>query len=457
MKKFIQDSYNGIYKVLLRPYMPEPRTILLIVVGLIIGLFWAYALAPTVFYDADPSTLEQSWQDEWVKLLADRNAGANFDVSQATVQLLGAVDDPVGVIDRLLNTPGEEANFSRLQAIRPLAEQAQGSAARSPQPSLLSNIAPFIVAPLVMVILTVIVALVWGLLLKSNVYEPLLKRLRGEKVSAEVKAMREQVQAVKQAEATLRVDYSTSSLGKPVIQRMTTFLHGHGEYDDSFSVEDAAATFFGECGATVAESLSSAGTPGKPAGIEVWLFDKDDFKRTQASVFVSEYASSDPAMRARLSTRGELTLARPGATVVIESSTLRMQARLVEMQYGSDAALPPNSYFQQATIELAVWRKQDAQAAPPPAPPAPVPVSLPEPPPVQYTPPPASAPAAVFAPPPATAPARPPLPPVPAPQPVARPAVDGGLFRPPARIPPAPAPAPADDDPFGGTGDFDPN
>lgn len=454
MRKFIQDSYNGIYKVLLRPYMPEARTVLLIVVGVIIGLFWAYVLAPTVFYNADPGTLEQSWQDEWVKLLADRSAGANFDVSQSVVQLLGAVDDPVGIIDRLLNTPGEEANFSRLQAIRPLAEQAEGRAAVPPQPSLLSNIAPFIVAPLVMVILTVVASLVWGLLLKSNVYEPLLKRLRGEKVSAEVKAMREQVQAVKQAEATLRVDYSTSSLGKPVIQRMTTFLHGHGEYDDSFSVEDAAATFFGECGATVAESLSPAGTPGKPAGIEVWLFDKDDFKRTQASVFATEYASSDPALRARLSTRGELTLARPGATVVIESSTLRMQARLVEMQYGSDGALPPNSYFQQATIELAVWRKQEAQAA---AAPAPAPISLPEPPPVQYIPPPASAPAPVFTPPPpAQAPVRPPLPPVPAPQPGARPAVDAGLFRPPARIPTAPAPAPADDDPFGGTGDFDP-
>ncbi len=203
MTKFIQDSYNGVYVVLLKPYMPSVKTILLLVVGVIIGLFWAYVLAPAIFYDSDPSTLQQSWQDEWVKLLSDRNAAANFDVSANITSLLSAIDGPLEVVDRLLVTPGEEANVPRLQAIRPMAEQAEPIAAVAPQPNILSNILPFLIAPLIVVILAVIVALLWGMLIKSNVYDPAMKQIRGERVSPETKAMREQVQAAKQAEATM--------------------------------------------------------------------------------------------------------------------------------------------------------------------------------------------------------------------------------------------------------------
>src|SRR5690606_30895632 len=108
----LRDSYNGLYVVLLKPYMPKPSTLLALVVGVLVGLIWAYLIAPTIYYDADPSTLHQSWQDEWVKLLADRYDAANADVSANIVDLLGRVDDPVGIIDRLSNTPGEEANVA---------------------------------------------------------------------------------------------------------------------------------------------------------------------------------------------------------------------------------------------------------------------------------------------------------------------------------------------------------
>ena len=117
MMKFLRDSYNGLYVVLLKPYMPRPITLLVLVIGVIVGLVWAYAISPTIYYDADPSTLHQSWQDEWVKLLADRNAEANADISTNLIDLLSRVDAPLQIIDRLINTPGEEANVQKLQDI----------------------------------------------------------------------------------------------------------------------------------------------------------------------------------------------------------------------------------------------------------------------------------------------------------------------------------------------------
>ncbi len=451
MMKFLRDSYNGIYVVLLKPYMPSGGTLLALVIGVIVGLVWAYALAPTIYYDADPSTLHQSWQDEWVKLLADRNAEANADISANITDLLSRVDDPLQIVDRLIITPGEEANVQKLQDIRPYAEAVNALAVEAPQPNVLSNILPFIVAPLVAVVIGTIVAILWGMFIQPNLIDPLIKRARGEKVSEEVQAMRQQVQATRQALQTQRTDFAATSFGAPLMQRMSTYILGHGQYDDSFSIEDENERFLGECGAGISETIG-VGEPQKATAAEVWLFDKDDFVRTITKVFVSEHAFNDPALRAKLEGKGDLVLAEPGATVLLETASLRLQARIVELEYGT-GPLPPRSYFQKLTVELAAWRKEAGAGVPAVAPavtvqtaPA-VPVATaPAPYAPTYEPPPAApAPRA-----PVPAPARPPTGFSPAPyQP------------PPAPARPAPPAAPPpstlnDDDPFGGTGDFTP-
>lgn len=467
---FLRDSYNGLYVVLLKPYMPKPKTLLVLVMGVIIGLLWGYVIAPTIYYDADPSTLHQSWQDEWVKLMADRYDAANVDVSANLTDLLRRVDDPLGIVDRLINTPGEEANVQRLQAIRPFAEAAQASAVQAPQPGIVSNILPFIIAPIVVVILGCIVAILWGMFIEPNIAAPIAKRIRGEKVSPEVQAMRQQVQATRQAQEANRTDFATTSYGTPLLQRMSSYILGHGQYDDSFSIEDENERFLGECGAGISEMIG-VGEPQKATAIEVWLFDKDDFVRTITKVFVSEHAFNDPALRAKLEPKGDLVLAEPGATVLLETASLRLQARIVELEYGT-GPLPPRSYFQKLTIELAGWRKEAGAGTAPavtttismpqqPLPPAPAPVapvtyapaqpqyaaSAPPAPVANPNPAPLSPPPSSYQPPPSsytsgsTVPARPvvsPRPPTP------------------AAPPPVPPRINTDDDPFGGTGDFTP-
>lgn len=455
MIKWLQDTYNGLYKVLLKPYMPRWSTLFALVIGVIIGLIVGYGIAPTVYFDADPQTLQQSWQDEWVKLLADRYANATSDVSQLTVDLLARVDDPLGIVDRLLVTPGEEVNAARLQALRPLAEAAQPFAVAAPQtPTLFGNLAPWLIAPLVAAIVAAIVVVVYGMFIEPNVVEPLRKRIRGERVSAETLAMRKQIEENKKAESTLKSDFTQSTLGTPIMQRMSTYQLGFGEYDDSFSIEDAAGKFYGECGASISENFG-VGEPRKATAIEVWLFDKEDFVRTFTKVFVSEHAYNDAALRARLELKGDLVLATVGATAVLETNTLRLQARIVDLKYG-EGPQPPHSYFERMSIELATWKKDGTAAGTPAgtstvtvtapaAAPSPQPAPQPVPQPLPVAPPPAPA---MFAPPP-TLPQQQPAPAVPAsftPPPPAAPAT----FTPP---PPAPR---ADDDPFGGTGDFTP-
>ncbi len=477
--KFLKDTYNGIFVVLLKPYLPSGKTLAVLVGGLLIGLFWAYVLAPTVYYNSDPRTLHQSWQDEWVKLLADRYAlQTNSDISANIIDLLTRVDDPVGIVDRLSAEPGEEGNLGKLQAIRPLAEQAEPLAVAAPEPSALGNILPFIIAPIVVVVVGSIVAVIWGMFIYPNLFEPLLRRRRGDQVSSVVVQERKaRAEATKLMEQK-KTDFSaTSSLGPPLMQRMSNYTQGFGTYDESYTIEDEQERFLGECGALISETVGT-GDPARAAAIEVWLFDKDDFVRTVTKVFVSEYAFNDPALRSKLEAKGDLVLAQPGATVTMETNTLRLQARIVDMQYGT-GPLPPNSYFEKMTIELAAWRKEPntaAMGAPAPQAQQAQPVILPQQ--ASFQPRPQQAPVQTpaYQPPPAQ-PQQQPQPPTQAPtyqppptqQPSYQPpayqpppaAPGGGFSTTPAPLRPAsPKPAPPtqnpEDDPFGGTGDFTP-
>ncbi len=450
MIKWLQDSYNGLYLILLKPYMPSVRVLAVLLTGFLLGLVVAYAVYPTVYYDADPSTLQQSWQDEWVRLLADRVATANADITEPTIQLLRSIDDPLGTVDRLLQAPVDQQQADRLSALRPLADAAQQQgAATAPQPDALASLRPWIIGTIVLLIITVIVSLLYGMFVYPNLVEPVIKRLRGEKVSEEVIKMRQQVATQRAAEATLKTDYATTSLGAPIFQRMSSFSVGMGEFDYSYSIETATGAFLGECGVTGSETIGTE--RDKFAGIEVWLFDKEDFQNTITKVLVSPFGMNDPALRARLEPKGDMIVAQVGATAILETSSLRLQARVVDVEYGT-GALPPNSYFQKITVELAAWKRTPGIVT------VAVPTTISAPPPVPIM---ATPPVQQFAPPPMNQPtmqaAPPRVQPAPSSMPPPMPSPYQSTPPPPSTAPPPAAPRRFDDDPFGGTGDFTPS
>jgi hypothetical protein len=448
----IRDTATGLWPVI-KTYVPKPGLVIAVVVAFIIGLIWAYAIDPVSFYDADPLTLEQGWQEEWVRLVNDRyvlntqNAEASDTFKQGIVNDLRAVDNPSEIVQRL-----------GLNAIADLAQQAQASAPATPAvPSIIASIRPFIVGAIAIAIGLVVGSLLFGFYVNPLVVEPIRKRIRGAQgTDAAGAAKIHDIQAARVLRDQLAKESAAapaSDLGPPVVRHVSIYNPGRA-YDDSFSIEDATKDdeFLGECGSTISETIG-VGDPEKVAAIEIWLFDKEDFVRTLTTVFVSEHAYNDPAIRSKLEPKGELVLAKPGAVAKLETNTLRLHARIVDMAYGT-GPLPPNSYFDKMTIEIQAWRKDGASA------PAAATMAAPTMAAPTFAAPPAASP--TFAPPPAAPTYSPP--PVPS-SPFAPPATSsppsfggGTPFKPPGQSPP-PAPprrSTPDDDPFGGTGDFTP-
>jgi hypothetical protein len=141
----------------------------------------------------------------------------------------------------------------------------------------------------------------------------------------------------------------------PLAQFMTTYMLGDDLFDDSFSIDSPAGEFLGECGIGIAETIG-VGEPKRVSSFEVWLFDKNDIQ-TVTKVLMSSHVFGDEATRERLAAKGEPVLSEPGSQVTLETATLELVARVVDMSYG-EGALPPESFFERLTLELAVWPKE---------------------------------------------------------------------------------------------------
>ncbi|HTO99826.1 MAG TPA: hypothetical protein VMJ64_00505, partial [Anaerolineales bacterium] len=153
-----------------------------------------------------------------------------------------------------------------------------------------------------------------------------------------------------------KTNYESLGVAPPITQNMTTYVLGDDLYDESFSIDTPAGDFLGEYGVGVSETIG-IGDPKKVTALEIWLFDKNDIK-TATKVLMSSHAFADPTIRGRLEAKGELIQVEPQKQISLETETLQLIATVVDLQYG-DGAMPEKSYFERATLELAVWRKAE--------------------------------------------------------------------------------------------------
>jgi hypothetical protein len=165
--------------------------------------------------------------------------------------------------------------------------------------------------------------------------------------------------AVRSAQSSKTVEATTwaGEADKPLAQFVTGYEIGDDRYDTSFSIETPTGDFLGECGVGIGETIG-VGNPDKVTAFEVWLFDKNDI-RTVTKVLMSEYAYGDQTLRAKLAPKGEPELARPDAAVELETASLKIRARVVDMEYGM-GELQPRSFFSKLQLELAAWSKEVA-------------------------------------------------------------------------------------------------
>jgi hypothetical protein len=335
-----------------REYLKRPLVIgiLCFVVGIVIGLVvLGWGLFPVQWYDASPQELHPGYQDMWMQM-AIISYGATGDAATAKVEYDSLGDAAADTLARVKANPQGiepdtilqfEAVVSTAPPVQPATVAPGITPTATPSKTGKSNLT------YLLVVLCVVLFLVGAGLLAF-----FLLQNRKKAAGPEPEAQLPSTDAGTPAEWT---NYPAPGEQAPMAQFMASYKAGDDLFDDSFSVDSPSGEFLGECGVGISETIG-VGVPKKVTAFEVWLFDKNDIQ-TVTKVLMSAHAFNDTAIRQRLEAKGEPFQANSGGQTILETATLRLVARVVDMTYGQ-GALPESSYFDSLVLELAIWQKQ---------------------------------------------------------------------------------------------------
>jgi hypothetical protein len=332
------------------------------VVGLIIGLFvlgwWWF---PVKWINASPQDLRSDLKVDYLRMaIASYTKDQDIVAAQQRWMELGPdannlLTDVVKAPQRL--NPAEIATFGTIVQSAPLATLPVGKPTATVTKAAVATATKPASTPagkggtnwiallgVLCVLLLVVAAAAAYLLFFRN------RKPKGEATPVQ--------QAQEISRSAERTDYTTEGQPTPIAQFMTTYMSGDDLYDDSFSIDSPSGDFLGECGVGISDTIG-VGDPKKVTAFEVWLFDKNDIQ-TVTKVIMSPHAFNDPSIRQRLESKGEPIMAENGKHVLLETATLQLEARVVEMSFGA-GALPTNSFFDRLTLELALWPKETQQ------------------------------------------------------------------------------------------------
>jgi hypothetical protein len=336
---------------------PVPVAAVLFVVGFLLGwMLMGWVIWPVEYINGDIAHLRPDLKQDYVRVVASAYANdLNADRAAQRIAFLGS-DAAKVIADTVIS--GQSTDEDKIQVAQLQATLESMGKLNPPEPgsqpgsrSFLSRFGlPLVGCAVVFVLLLVVGGLLYLRFMSkdSRSSPPKTAAVASSRLSAEA----------------TRTDYSapggalaTPTGTPPVAQFMTTYVLGDDLYDDSFSVDGPDGNFLGECGMGISETIG-VGDPKKVTAFEVWLFDKNDI-RTVTRVLMSEHAFRDEALKSRLAAKGEPVMLKAGDTVSMETATLVVTARVVDMAYGG-GALPPNSFFERLTIELAAFAKPAA-------------------------------------------------------------------------------------------------
>lgn len=144
--------------------------------------------------------------------------------------------------------------------------------------------------------------------------------------------------------------------GPAPLKRWTgTYTLGQDHYDEFFTIETDSGDFLGESGMGIMEAIPNT-SPKQVMAFDVGLFDKTDIT-TLSRVVMSEQAYNDPTLRAKIEAnpQAQAILAEPGKSFMLDTSAMRVEAKIDELEYG-----PGNAYFNKLKLSLAVFVKEGA-------------------------------------------------------------------------------------------------
>ncbi len=323
-----------------------------VVLGILIGILYAWVLSPVVVIDATTAQLRPDLRVDMLRMAIDSySVNRDADLAMERYRALGAAGPET--LRQLAASPGE-VSPTALQSFNALVEILQsatpGAAGTTPAATGgTTSTATGAAAAASRLILPVCgVTLLLGLLLVGVLFLRSRTGTRTPRRQAVVGAQ----PAAEPMKAESPQAVAAAASQDPLATFRTIYTLGDDLYDDSFSIESAAGDFLGECGVGIGD-LVGVGDPKKVSAFEVWLFDKNDIQ-TVTKVLMSRYAYNDEATRTKLAAKGDPELAVDGAVVNLQTASLEVEARIVDMKYG-EGPLPQDSFFERLTIELRAW------------------------------------------------------------------------------------------------------
>jgi hypothetical protein len=319
------------------------------VLGLIIGLIWAWVIQPVQWKDVPPSQMGTTYQEQYLRMAID-SYRVNPDNGLALQRFDALGTAGAAILTTIKNNPGSQdpaVISSFANTVQPGAAASTPAPGGTPTPAKSSSTTSI----LLIVVAVILFALVAYGILRYLI--PLFRNSSGASPTAATRAR----DITSQTEMT---DYESMGQEPPISQFVTTYVLGDDLFDDSFSIDSPSGEFLGECGIGISETIG-VGDPKKVQVFEVWLFDKNDIQ-TVTKVLMSAHAFNDAATFQRLQAKGEPFMVERGKQVVLETAALQLVATVSDAEYGQ-GALPEESYFDRLTLEIAVWPKAPAPVA----------------------------------------------------------------------------------------------
>ncbi len=144
----------------------------------------------------------------------------------------------------------------------------------------------------------------------------------------------------------------------PLKQWAGTYNLGDDNYDEFFTIETDDGDFLGESGMGIMEAIPGT-SPKQVVAFDVGLFDKTDIT-TLSRVVMTESAYNNETMRTKIDAnpQAEPVLAQPGKEFSFETSALRVEAKIDEMEVAQGQG--GQSYFTKLTVSMNLFLKEGA-------------------------------------------------------------------------------------------------
>ena len=329
------------------------------IAGIALGLLYAWVIQPVELVDADISQLREDLQVDYLRMVID-SYSVNSDAELAIQRYDSIGENKEETLSYVGENPGEVSpsdlqKFQALVAVESpsgvlivITTEANEEPASSEPTSVTEEPTPATTEPTTAsrYILPVCLGTL-GLGALLGIALVLKRRVESKENDFETDFTPDFEDAAHDAGFEAEMEIPSD---EPLATFRTTYTIGDDLYDDSFSVESpASGDFLGECGVGIAEAIGQ-GDPKKVSAFEVWLFDKNDIQ-TVTKIIMSNYTFNDEETRSQLAAKGDPVAAEGGEVVELETASLRVEARIVDISYG-EGALPKESFFERMTIEL---------------------------------------------------------------------------------------------------------